>query len=471
MSTFSSYFWAFGSRLSSMFLNFGATLILARLLTPDDFGKIGIVMVIVTISQVLVDSGMASGIINEKKVKPIDYSTVFLFNLGTSIILYLAIFIMAPLCNYFFHTDGLTLIVRIISLQIIINSFQIIPAAKLTRHLNFKVQFWVTFFAQLMGSSVAIILALLNYGVWSLVYQNLVFSVFSVIGYLKIVGFEEKFLFNINSFKKYFSFGAFITLSNIIDQIYENILSLFIGKYMGLAQVGSYTQAKRIETIPTSTLTQVVNKVTYPLLSKYKDEVGKFIEIAEKTQRILLSVAITILSFICFYSDKIIYILLGERWISASYYLVLLSFAGVWIIIENTSKTYLKALSQTKYILYSSLVKRTLAILIIAIACFISVEYLLYGYIIGCIVSAVINSYIISKCIEYRFYTQLCTLLKFAVATILMSLVFYFGLMLETNHLHILTYVLGLSIFHITLYIMNIKELFILVYNYKNKRL
>ncbi len=416
LNSIAIYIWALLSKISTQGIQFLFLLILARYLSPEDFGSIGILGIFITIANTLVDSGMSSSLIKEKEITADDSSTLFTFNVAISILLYGVIYLCSPAIEHYFQIDGLTRISRLMALPIVINAMSIVPKTMLVKNLKFDILFWVQFVALVVACLVIVILVM-GYD-WRLdaliLYYNLL-ALFPAIGYWIVTKHIPKLYFSIDSLKKLFSFGAYNTLSNIVDSIYENILSVFIGKYMNVAQAGYYIQAKKIEEVPSRSITELICGVSFPLLCKNNTNHQWFIDKSILIQKILFSLMTPAMLLLIIYSKEIIYIAFGKGWEAAASYLMILSFAGIWIIIENTNRTFIKSLGRADVMFMLSLIKRGLGILLIVIALLISVEYLLWAYAISTLIGALINAYAISKLVPYPFFRQFRLWMQIAI--------------------------------------------------------
>jgi len=284
----------------------------------------------------------------------------------------------------------------------------IVPKTMLVKNLKFDLLFWVQFVALVVTCAVIVVLVI-GYE-WRLdallLYYNLL-AVFPAIGYWIVTNYTPKVCFNTASLRKLFSFGAYNTLSNIVDSVYENILSVFIGKYMNVTQAGYYSQAKKIEEVPSRSITELICGVSFPQLCKKNTDQLWFIDKAILIQKMLYSLMIPAMLLLIVFSEEIIDIAFGEGWAAAAPYLRILSFAGIWIIIENTNRTFIKSLGRADIMFLLSLIKRGVGILLIVAALLVSVDYLLWAYVVSTIVGAFINAYAIAKLIPYSMGRQL----------------------------------------------------------------
>ena len=275
--TITGIIWSLIQRFGVMFVSFITNMILARILTPDDFGTVGMLLIFLSVANTFVDGGFAAALIQKKNPSREDYSTIFYWNLLVSVVLVAVLYITAPFIALFYKIPLLESILRVQSLVLIINAFSIVQQNILIKRLQFKRLALINLIANAIGAIVSIILAYQDYGVWCLVYKNLV----SALGIALIVWIFSQWhpvlVFNKNSFRSLGGFGIMILFSNLVETIYTEIQGLIIGKVYSAKDLGYYTQAKRLEEIPTLGFSAAINQVTFPIFSSAQGN-GEFMK-------------------------------------------------------------------------------------------------------------------------------------------------------------------------------------------------
>lgn len=423
-SSFWSYIWALFSKVSTQVIQFIFILVLSRYLSPADFGTVSILFVFISVANILIDSGLSAGLILEKKISEKDTSTLFTFNLVMSFTLYLAIFVCAPLIEDFYQISDLTRITRYMALPIVFQALYIVPKTILVKDLRFDLLFWI----QLLSSFISTIAALYAAIVLDLkvdallIYYNLG-AIVSLIGFWIVTKYIPKIDFYKHSFLKLFSFGALNTLSSVVDTIYENILSLLIGKYLNISQAGYYSNAKKIEEVPSRSITELISGVTFPILSKIKDNHSVFIVYSAKIQRMLYSLIFPVMVTIAIFSSEIIILVFGKEWAQADFYLAILSIAGIAIIIENTSRSFIKSMGRADIMFRISLIKRSIGILLILMVLPFNSSYLVYAYTVASFLSVFINIKELSKLLpDYSVHNQIFALVRITIPVVIYGL-------------------------------------------------
>lgn len=406
-------------------LSFVNIVILAHFLTPSDFGKVGVLAIFTTVGATIADTGMGGSLIKEKNLTKTDCSTVFVYNFFCSILLYGILFFSAPSISSFFNDSQLTDVCRIICLPIVINALTIVPRSLCMKELRFDKIFIVSISAALISMLIAIVMAIKDYGVWALVIYFVAIAVFENVGYYIINKYLPSIKFDVNSFKKLFSFGFFTALSSLVDTIYENILSVILGRYMVSSDVGYYSQAKKIEEVPSKSITLTINNVAFSQLSRLSENREDFLNKATSIQNTLLIISSPILVILSLFSDPIIRLCFGEKWLEASPYLSILCIAGLFGVIENTNRTFLKSLGRSDIMFKLSLIKRSLGLFLIFICIIIKIQWVLWAYVISSFFCACINGVALDRIIGYKImeqvYDWIKLLMPLAVIYILIS--------------------------------------------------
>ena len=259
--TISGMIWSFLQRFGSMGVSFISNIIFARLLTPDDYGCIGMLTIFIALSNTFIDGGFGSALIQKKRPTQEDYSTIFYWNVFLSIVLYAILFLCAPLIADFYNIEILSKILQVEGIILIINALGIIQNNQLRKQLKFKSIAHITLTASIVSVIVAIVMAYMGYGVWSLVAQQIVLSFVSTLLYWIHGSWRPSRTFSARSFKELFGFGSFILLSSLLNAFCNNLNGLLIGKFFNASSMGYFTQAKKLEDVFSSSIETVVGQV------------------------------------------------------------------------------------------------------------------------------------------------------------------------------------------------------------------
>lgn len=398
-------------------------IILARLLSPEDFGLVAMIMILFALAQTVVDSGMGQALIRKEKITNQDRSTVFWFNLIISFVLYGFIYIGAPYIAGFYNRPELVDLSRVMGLAIIFFGIAIIQRSEMTQQLEFKKQAYAQIPAIIVAGTVSIIMAYNGYGVWALATQYLLVAFCSSLILWVLQPSIIKFQFSNESFKELFGFGYKLLISGFINTIYQHIYKLVIGKYFVASTLGYYTQAKKMQDLASKNLIAVIQKVTYPLLAKTGQE-------PERLKRGYRQV-IQLSSFLIFpgmllliiLAEPIVIFVLGQQWAPAIPFLQIVCISGILYHLHAVNLNILMVLGRSDLFLKLEIIKKVNT----TIAIFIGLQFGIYGLLIGQVISSYIalfiNTYYTAKFLEYRILEQVQDVFKILVLSFPMALI------------------------------------------------
>lgn len=404
--TISGMLWSLAGRFGAMVITFVSNIVLARLLTPEDFGCIGMLQIFIAISEILVLGGFGMALIQKKDASHRDYSTVFYWNLVSSVLLYLILFISAPFIASFYRMPLLCDVLRIQSLAIIIYAFSVVQSSQLQKSIKFKELSIRSVISAIAGTSVAVIMAFQGYGIWSLVASTLVTSLVSVLLLWKLSDWRPTWEFDKQSFKDLFAFGGLMALSSLMEKVYSNIQGLLIGRLYSPALMGYYSQAHKLEQIPTSVLSQVVNQVTFPVFSKLQDDRSKLINGLRKNLIAITYINFPLSMLMIGVATDLILLLYGSKWLPAVPYFQILCLSGMVYTMNTTNANVVKALGNSKLYFWTKMIKRTIGIILISVGAYIGMMGLLVAVAANSYIDLIINTYINKRLINYGITKQ-----------------------------------------------------------------
>lgn len=417
--TISGLFWTFSQQFGIQFINFVVSIVLARLLMPSDFGLIGMLAVFIGIGSTLIDGGLTSSIIRTPKPDQKDYSTVFFINLIGSVVIYLIIFFSAPFIADFYNQPILKDLVRVYTLSFIINAFGSVQGTKLTKEMNFKKQMTIQIPSLISGGIMGVTLAYIGFGVWSLVFMNLFQSFLSTLQLWIRSGWMPSFSFDKERFKYHFNFGYKLTLSSLLDTVYNNAYNLIIGKYFSVAQLGYYTRANTLKQLPVQNVSKALNKVTYPIFSSIQhDDVKLKSAYRRLMQQVLFWLAPVLIS-LAVVAEPFFRFLLGEKWLPAVPYFQILCVVGIMYPLNAYNLNILKVKGRSDLFLKLEVIKKVIITIGIIIAVPFGIYGLLYFQLIFSILVFFINTWYSGKIINYTVVDQLKDIVpSIALATV-----------------------------------------------------
>lgn len=417
--------WTFFEQMLRVGIQTITTIILAWFLLPEDFGLMAMIAVFFAIANSLMDSGFSQALIRKKKVNQTDYSTAFYANLVMGILAYLLLFAFAPSIASFYNEPRVVALVRVVGLVVITNSFQLVQVADLTRKLNFKIQFKVTMPSAIFSGVVAISMAAMGFGIWSLVAQMLTASFVATAFYWIVNKWRPTKEFSVESLREMFDFGSKLFVSGLIDTVFQNIYVIVIGKLFLATQAGYYFFAQKIQQLIVTQLTNAVQKVTYPALSTIQDDNKALKDFYRKIIQIVTYIIFPCMIALAVLAKPLFRLLLKEDWLPAVPYLQLLCVVGLMYPLHSINLNILKVKGRSDLFLYLEIIKKIMTIIIIII----SVQFGIFGILIGQIFSSVLayipNSYFSIKLIDYSVPEQLHDFIPTLLLAVAMGVIMY----------------------------------------------
>lgn len=405
--------WTILNRSSVLLMQFSAMLILARLIRPEDFALMGISIFFITISEVFVDSGMGGALVVKKDIQKIDYSTFFIFNMCVSLLIFILLQFTSPIIASFFDYESLPLIISTIGFSIIISGFGKVQNVLLLRQLKYKEISIIYISSSFIALVIAIILAFFNYGVWALVFQNIINNLLIVLLQTFNNNYIPKLKFSLHSFKEQWAFGGNLLYSKLLGHVYQNIFLIIFPKISSLNFSGLYTQSDKIQKIPVNLVNSVFQSAAFPVMSKINN-IKELKELSKSYSRKVYLVGFTILFALSVFSKEIILILLGDQWLEAKWILSILAIGAIGMLIYLMSRNVFKVLGDTKQIFKIEIIKVILGLLLIF------VSYPFGDYII--LTSIVITSFLIALYSIYKLSTKKEFVFKELIMDILIPL-------------------------------------------------
>ena len=411
--------WSFIDNLSSSGITFLVGLVLARLLTPSEYGIMAILTIFIAVSNSIVDSGFSNALIRKTDAKQVDYNTVFLFNLLVSGLLYVALFFAAPAISVFFKEPLLVEVMRVIGWVLVINALAIIPRTLFVKAVNFKTQTKVSLIASISSGVVGIGMAVAGMGVWSLVGQQLSRQLLNTLFLWIYCKWRPVWEFSLQSFKELFGFGSKLLLSGLLDTVFKEIYSLVIGRCYTSAQLGQYTRANQFNQIFSSNLTTVIQRVSYPVLSSIQDEPERLREAYRKVIKSTMLISFACMLGLAAVAKPLIILLIGEKWLPAVGFLQIICFSGMLYPLHAINLNILQVKGRSDLFLKLEIVKKIIAVGPLILGVLFSIEYMLWGSVCTPFIAYFLNSYYSANLINYPTKEQIKDILPTFIVSFL----------------------------------------------------
>lgn len=435
MSLSQGILWIAFQKYGTMLLTLVSNIILARMLSPSDFGVLGVLMTFIAFSDIFIEGGLTSSLIQKGNPTKDDFSSVFFFNVVVSIAFFIILLLSAPYISKFFNTEQITETLRAIGVVLIINAVSIIPLVQLQIHLKFKNLSLYNLTGNFIGVLFGITLAFSGFGVWSLVIKTITTQLTIAVIIWAKSSWRPSFHFSTANIKSLYNFGGFIFLSTFIEFLYSYLQPILIGKMFSMSSLGYFSQARRIEEIPANSMVSIVNTVTFPIYSKLKSDYKQLIANASKSLCCLSYINFPIMFFLILGSKNIILILFGEKWLPSYPLLQILCIAGMFRVPSGNNMNIIKSIGKSKSFLFVQLFKRILGIVCILLGFQWGLIGLMWGFAVSGILFFIIDSLVCGYYIGYGIQRQCSDMVSSFVLSILAcAITSLIGVLLNPMH-------------------------------------
>ncbi|WP_209577233.1 lipopolysaccharide biosynthesis protein [Sphingobacterium sp. UBA5996] len=403
--------WVFMDQFGVQLVSFVVNLVLARLLMPADFGTIALFNVVINICSVLINGGMSSSLVRTQSVDERDLSTVFWFNMATTALLYLLVFIAAPWIGQFYQLPILGPIIRVYSIVLIIDSFVHVQAVLFDKKLDFKTTFKVRLPSVIVGGLAGIGFALAGMGVWSLVYSALLQNLLYTLQYWFYSEWRPTFTFDRDKFNTHFAFGIRLTLSALLNVIFNNVYSIVIGKRFSETTLGYYNRAESLKNLPINNISTALNKVTYPLFAKFSNDDQQLRHAYRRVLKLVIFIVAPTISLMVIAAEPIIRLLLGAKWLPAVPYFQLMALGALFQPIHNYNLNVLQVKGRSDLYLKLEIIKKICIVVAVVVGLRYGVYGLIWGQVAVSVASLFINTHYTARFLDYSMRQQLYDLL------------------------------------------------------------
>lgn len=432
--------WKFSERFAAKLVSLVVSIILARLLTPDDYSIVGIVSIFFVFANIFISGGFSTSLIQKKEVDIVDYSSVLFCNMFVAIIIYAVVFFTAPMIANVYNKEVLVPVFRIMGLTLFINAFKSILCAYISRSLQFKKFFFATIFGTIISAIVGIILARNGYGPWALVAQQMINSFIDTMILFFSTKFRIVFKVSIEKLKVLFKYGWKIFVSSIISEVYNEVNPLVIGiKYSG-ADLSFYSKGRSFPSLIDGTLGDTLSAVLFPVMSKVQDDKELLLKYTRRFMKVSSFIIFPAMIGFAMIADTFVEVLLTEKWLPATVYIRIFCLVFMLNIIQKGNLEAIKASGRSDLILKMEVLKKSLYLIVIV--CFLiftdSPQMLAVACFINALIASLINTFPNRKIIGYSYRKQITDLLNNLFSAILMGVVVYLVGLLRINNIMLL---------------------------------
>lgn len=434
--------WQFFERISAQFVSFILSIILARLLMPEDYGIIALVVVFVSICNRLVVGGFSTSLVQKKDADNMDFSTVFFFSLITSLFLYAILFLCAPLIADFysgFDRKLLIDIVRVMGIQLIVSAVNSVQSAYVSKTMQFKKTFAPTMISVTISAIVGIGLAYAGYGVWALVAQNLVQDFSRMIVLWIVVRWRPQLKFSFERFKSLFSYGWKIFAASIIKVLYNDLRSIVIGKAYTPADLAYYNKGQSFPQLIESNVGGTIDSVLFPAISKTQDSKEGMLALLRRAIKTSTYVLMPMLMGLAAVAAPLIEILLTEKWLPSVPYMQIICFTFMFMPIEIDNLQAIKAMGRSDLALKLEIIKKVIGVILLVVSIPFGVKAIALSMLVGAIINAIVDAVPNRKLLGYKFSQQIVDVLPILLISLAMFAVVYLMSFLNLNIYFLLT--------------------------------
>lgn len=425
--------WSFLDNFSRLGISFVVGVILARLLSPDEYGLISILTIFVTVIGALVDSGFYNALIRKKEATDLDYSTVFITNFVISIVLSIVLFFSAPLVASFFERPELVPLTRVMSCIVIINALCLVQRARMTKNINFKIQTKVTLIATVGSGVVGIGLAYAGFGVWALAWHHIALQMLTTVSFWFFNRWIPSLQFSWKSFSEMWSFGWKILVSNLIDTTWKQMYQIIVAKFYSPETLGYYTRSAHFSQLFSNNLTSIIQRVSFPVLSSIQDDKVRLRAAYKKLIKTTMLPTFVLMMGMSACSKALILSLIGEKWTMSIPFLQLICFVGMFYPLHAINLNMLQVQGRSDLYLKLEIIKKIIALIPLVIGAFVGIFPMLFSSIVINVISYYLNAFYSGKFLNYGIVEQVKDIFpSFSIALVMAIAVSLIGL-LEIN--------------------------------------
>lgn len=426
--TVKGLFWSFADTLAGQGIHFITGIVLARLLMPREFGLIGMIIIFIALSESFINSGFSSALIRKKDCNKADYSTVFFFSVAIALLFFIALFFSAGFISSFFNEPELLPVVRVLGIVLLVDAITMIHRTILIKSIDFKLQARISFIASAVSGAIAIVLAWLGYGVWSLVAQRLSRQIINTAFLMVWSRWLPSAIFSMKSFKELFGFGSKLLASNLIDTFYNNVYYLIIGRYFSASALGFYTKADEFNRLPAHNISSIIGRVSYPVLCSVQDNADRLRHVYRKFIRSTMFITFIFMMTLAASAEPLIITLLGEKWRESVLFFQLLCLSGMFYPLHVLNLNILQVKGRSDLFLKLEIIKKFLAVPAIVLGIIYGIKVMIIGMLLNTLVDFYLNNHWSRSMIGYSFKEQLKDILpSFVLASVMYLVVFVIG--------------------------------------------
>lgn len=414
----SSLFWKFLESGGTQAIGFVISIVLARLLVPDDYGVIALVTVFISIAATFVEGGFGTALVQKKEVDELDYSSIFYINLSIAIILYVVLFFAAPLISDFYQMPEITAIVRMLSITLLFGAVNSVQNAIITRSLRFKLLFMRSTVALIISGSIGIILAYTGYGVWALVWQTIANRFLITIILWLTLRWRPHLQFSLVRVREHFSFGWKVLAASLLTTGYNEIRSLVIGKMYDPAVLGFYNRGNKFPSLIVTNIDGSIQAVMFPVLASQQDSRSKVKSMMRRSIKSSSFIVFPMMVGLAVIAEPLVLLLMTEKWLPAVTFIQIACGVYAFYPINSANLQAIKGLGYSGTYLRLNVIRRLIGISILIVTAFYGPYAIALGQVLSGIIATFVNAHPNKELVDYSYREQIGDILPSLVLSL-----------------------------------------------------
>jgi O-antigen/teichoic acid export membrane protein len=423
---FSSLVWRFAERTGAQLVAFVVSVVLARILSPKDYGTVALITVFTTLLQVFVDSGLGNALIQKKNADNIDFSTVFFTNIVFCLVLYTGIFFASPYIADFYGDAAITDYMRVLALTVVISGVKNVQQAYVSRKMLFKRFFFSTLGGTIVAGIAGVAMAMVGFGVWALVAQQVINLAIDTLILWVTVKWRPEFKFSFNRLKGLFSFGWKLLVSTMIDKVYTEIRQLIIGKMYSSSSLAFYNRGRQLPFIIINNINVSIDSVLLPSMSREQDDKSKVKAMTRRSIQISTYIMAPLMVGLAFMAEPVVSLILTDKWLPCVPFLRIFCITFLFYPIHTANLNAIKAMGRSDLFLILEIIKKAVGLAALIATMWFGVMAMAYSLLFTSVASQIINSWPNRKLLNYSYIEQLKDIIPNILLACFMGLCVYF---------------------------------------------
>lgn len=423
---FKGIMWNLTDNLAVQVIQFVTSIYMARILSPSDYGLMGMLLIFTALSDAIMNGGFSTALIRKTDRTDTDAATAFYFNIVVGLALYGCLFLLAPAIAAFYKVPLLQDLIKVAAIPFVVNAFFLVQRTYLTIRMDFKTQAKISVVSALAKGGTGIGMAYAGYGVWAIAWSGVAGATISCILYWWHSVWKLRFCFSWRSFRELFGFGSKLMLSGVLDVLGNNLFTLIIGKKFAASSLGYYTRAYGYASLPPTVLTGVLSRVTLPMLSQIQDDNGRLAKVYRQMLRLAAFIVFPLMTGIALLARPLIVLMITEKWLPCVEYMQLLCFAFMLYPIHALNLNLLQVKGRSDLFLRLEIIKKGLMLGLLLVALPFGIRAICIGGIVSSFLAWILNTYYTGKLIRVGFWKQMKDVLPVMGYTAVMGIAVYF---------------------------------------------